>query len=279
MIPTQRYVVLNGVKYVWIRVKSGLVKSGLKDYTYALNPYVGCYHACNYCYARAYARYADVRNNWGYVVYIKENLPQILRYETRKLKPDVVGLGTVTDPYQPIEAVTKITRDSLKILLKNNFKAIIQTKSSLVIRDLDILREWKDMVEVGFTITTLDQNLSKALEPKAPPPKARVEALRKVASAGIRTWIFLGPIIPNVNDSLELIKEVLEVARETSSTIYYDWLRFKPGLEEFFKNLNINLSKYLSSDEYRLWRRRISQAILKICDELNVKCHPEFNER
>ncbi|PUA32505.1 MAG: hypothetical protein B7O98_07590 [Zestosphaera tikiterensis] len=278
MITTQHSVVLNGVKYVWIKVKSALVKSGLKDYTYALNPYVGCYHGCNYCYARAYVRYPDVRDNWGYVVYIKENLPQILRSEVRKLKPAVVGLGTTTDPYQPIEAVTKITRESLNTLLKNRFKVVIQTKSSLVIRDLDILKERKDLVELGFTITTLDQNLSRALEPRASPPKARVEALRKAASAGIRTWIFLGPIIPGVNDSPESIKEVLEVARESSSTVYYDWLRFKPGLESFFSYLNIDLSRYLSGDEYKIWRRKTSQTILKICEELNVKCASEFNE-
>ena len=89
--------------YRRIKVKQALSRSGLPDIDYALNPYAGCYHGCIYCYARAYTRYKDAAQNWGQVIYIKENIVDVLRKEVRRKKKGIVGISTITDPYQPIE--------------------------------------------------------------------------------------------------------------------------------------------------------------------------------
>jgi hypothetical protein len=131
------------VTYKRIRVKTALSKSGLYDLDYAYNPYVGCFHGCVYCYARAYVRDEEVSRNWGTVVYIKENILEVLREEVKRKPRGVVGVSTLTDPYQPIEAGEGLTRRGIQVLLQGNFKVSIQTKSPLVTRDIDILKSYR----------------------------------------------------------------------------------------------------------------------------------------
>ncbi|MEO3993220.1 MAG: radical SAM protein [Desulfurococcaceae archaeon TW002] len=265
-----------GVKYVFIRASSALSKSGLPGLDYALNPYVGCYHKCSYCYARSYCRFEEPRTHWGDVIYVKKNIVDLLKSEVRRVRSGSVGLSTITDPYQPIEALTRLVRRSLEVLLKAGFKVVIQTKSPLVLRDLDVLVPYKDSVEVGFTITSVDDSVLRNIEVRAPPPKARIRALLRARDSGLVTWVFFGPIIPGLNDDSSTIEGVVEVARETGSTLYYDWLRYKEELRNFFGVIGLSPEKYRGHD-FIAWRRSVVEELVRMCREKGVVCVPAFS--
>jgi len=262
------------VRYIRVRVRMALSRSGLYDLDYAYNPYGGCAHACRYCYARYYTPFREAAERWGEVVFIKENINEVLAREAGRLRRGTVGVSTTTDPYQPVEAEEKLTRGGLEILLSHGFRVSIQTKSPLMLRDLDLLKNFKHLVDVGFTITTLDRGVAELLEPGAPPPSSRAEALRKVASEGVETWVFLGPILRGVNDSRENVEEVALLALETGSKLYYDYLRLKPGLEAHLAPV---LEEYRDAASTSFsWRERVSETVEEVCRRLGLECAPAF---
>jgi len=214
------------LKVVEIKAKSILNKSSIGDY--CINVYVGCQHACKYCYASYYTeRIYEIKEPWGSFVLIKVNAPQLLVKEIVKKKKGVVYLSSLSDPYQPIEAKYKLTRKILEVLLRYKWPVIIQTKSTLLLRDLDLLKRF-DEIEVGFTLITLDEKKRKEFEPGASPVEARIEALKRLKKEGIKTFAFLGPIIPFTEFSeVEKLIEKLSFVDK----IYIDKLRYKPGLE------------------------------------------------
>ena len=256
-------------RIVFVKVKEALSRSGLPDLDYALNPYMGCWHSCIYCYARIYTWYREAAENWGEVIVVKENITSILGREVRYKARGVVGVGTITDAYQPVEAVYKLTRRSLEILFSAKFHASIQTKNPLILRDLDLLVENKNLVDVGFTITTLDNQVARIIEPRAPPPKARAKALETIASHGVETWVFMGPIIPGYNDDDASIEELVRLAKETNSIFYYDKLRVKDFM---LKGDHVLRSSALKSKYYN-WNKLFSK-IEHYCRIYNVKCLP-----
>ncbi len=268
------------VTYSFTRVRTALSRSGLPDIEYALNPYVGCAHGCSYCYARAYTRDAEVVSRWGSLVKIKVGLIDALLKDVVRLRPGVVGVATITDPYQPIEASEQLTRKCLAILLRSGFRVDIQTKSPLVLRDVNMLSRWRDDVEVGFTITTLSDDLASVIEPNAPPPSERAAALREVALQRISTWVFLGPIIPRVNDSESSIAEVVRLARDTGSQLIYDYLRLKPALipplAGALRKLGLNAGEILKLARSMAWLRRVSETVERVCRVEGVECVPAF---
>jgi DNA repair photolyase len=214
--------------YREISCKSALSKSGLPGLDYTLNPYTGCGHACIYCYAPATLRYAGP-DAWGTFVNVKADIPRILEKEVRTKKRGTIGISTVTDPYQPAEEKYRLTRSCLEVLLAKDFPVCIQTKSALVLRDVDLIRDFHDK-EVGFTITTLDDRLSNVIEPGASKPSERLEALRRVSAEGIPTWVFVGPMVPGILDK-ERLGELLAAVKEAgASHVMLDRLRLKPGL-------------------------------------------------
>ncbi|AKA72945.1 radical SAM protein [Saccharolobus solfataricus] len=241
-----------------IRVKSALSKSGLKELNYSLNPYLGCVFSCPYCYAPNFTPDREASENWGKVVAVKENLLEVLEREVKIYKRGVVGISTITDAYQPIEALRKLTRESLKILLKNGFRVSIQTKSPLVLRDIDVLLEYKDRVDVGFTVTSLNNKL----EPNAPPAKGRLRALEELSNEGLETWIFLGPIIQGVNDT-----EVENIIREISNIkarVIFDSFHYYRGLK--FKEGSIH------------WWVNLKNKILENCKRYSIECHEQSED-
>lgn len=203
------------------QVKSVITKSNLPDADFVLNPYVGCQHACIYCYADFMKRFTGHKGEkWGSFVDVKINAPETISQKSIK-KDSVILIGSVTDPYQPLEAKYKITRGCLERLLEFQPKLEILTKSSLVLRDLDLLKQFKDL-RIGVSVGILDEDISRKLEPYPASPKQRLETLRKLHEEGIRTYLFISPIFPEITDFRELIK---------LSKNYVD--------EVLFENLNI----------------------------------------
>jgi DNA repair photolyase len=209
--------------------KTALSPSRLRGYDYALNPYRGCQHACVYCYSPAVLR---EKRGWGSFVDVKMNLPRVLSKELKKRKRGVVGISTVTDAYQPIEKRYRVTRACLRLLLKRDFPIVIQTKSDLVLRDLDIIKEFSEK-EVGFTITTLDSDLALKYEPMASRIEDRLRALEKIAHSGIKTWVFVGPILPYLTDKDDEIEAlILRLADIGVEEVIADRLNYRRGVRE-----------------------------------------------
>lgn len=244
-------------------VKTVLQKSNLPDADYCINPYVGCLHSCVYCYARFMKRFTGHSNeNWGEFLDVKINAPDLLQSELRRKKIEkLVFLGSVTDIYQPMEKKYKITGEILKILKAHDVPIAFQTKSDLVLRDLDILREFSTC-DVGFTIITTDELIKSQFEPYSSPIGKRIEALRILHSEGIGTYVFIGPILPRLTDLEDIIEKVEDFVdgvmaetlnircgnwRDIEKVLQHDFPDLLPGYKELIKN-----SKYWDKTETKL---------------------------
>lgn len=178
-----------------VTCRSILTKSGIPGADYCVNPYVGCSHACVYCYATFMMRFTNHEEPWGTFVDARVNSPEVLRRQLKTARRGQVMVSSVTDAYQPIEVKHRLTRRCLEALRERQFPVGILTKSPLVLRDIDLFRGFES-IEVGLTITTDDERMRRIFEPKAPPIMARVNALRKLREQGIRTYVFIGPLLP-----------------------------------------------------------------------------------
>jgi DNA repair photolyase len=203
-----------GVKTVL--AKSILQRSRLPGIGYVINPYTGCVHGCVYCYARFMKRFTDHPEPWGCFLDAKINAPEILRRQLdRRRKPltDCVFLSSVTDPYQRPEEKFELTRRILEILLERDIPVSILTKSDLVLRDLDILERFTDGT-VGMSMGIVDDGWAKALEPRASPPSARLEALRTLHDHKISTYAFVSPFLPGISDIQRIVRALSGAADE-----------------------------------------------------------------
>jgi DNA repair photolyase len=178
-----------------IKAKSILTKSGIPGAHYCINPYTGCAHGCKYCYASFMKRFTNHTEPWGSFVDVKINAPDLLKRQIKRSKKGTIIISSVTDPYQPLEVRYELTRKCLEELIPYQFSVDILTKSPLVRRDIDLFKQFKD-IEVGITITTNDERIRKIFEPKAPPVEARIQTIKKLHEARIRTYVFIGPILP-----------------------------------------------------------------------------------
>lgn len=225
-----------GIKIIEVKSKSSLVKSKLCDF--AINPYLGCGHGCRYCYASMIMqRWHHQGEEWGSFVEVRVNTPENVEREIRGKEGMSIYISSMTDAYQPVEEKYMLTRRTLEVLLNHEKRLFgkqlsitIQTKSDLVLRDLDILRQFKD-IEVGITVTTLEDEVSATFEPLAPPPMRRIEALKQLNENKVKTYAFFGPVIPGVADSLEKIVEILRAVEKTATRkVYVDVLNYFPYL-------------------------------------------------
>ena len=172
----------------------------------SVNPYRGCEHGCIYCFARPTHAWLGLSAGLDFETRLiaRPEADQVLEKELRHraYTPQVIAIGTNTDPYQPIEKTHEITRNCLKVLDKYNHPVAIVTKGTLIERDLDILAGMakRGLVRVGISITTLDPKLSRKLEPRAPPPKRRLAIIRALSRAGVPVRIMTSPIIPGLTD-------------------------------------------------------------------------------
>jgi DNA repair photolyase len=249
------------VKIYETRVKTALSPSRIPGLNYALNPYIGCLHGCLYCYAVDYTK-GPPAASWGSVVYVKKNLVEVLKREAVKKPRGAVGVSTITDPYQPPEAKYKITRSAVETLGQLGYRISIQTKSALVIRDVDLFKKYN--VDVGITITTL-KDKARILEPLAAHPLARAKALEKLAEAGVERWIFYGPVVPGFNDKPSDIEEVVALAYSIDATVYFDKYRPKP-------RAHMRLSKLYRVEASETWWREVAKAAGEICKKYGARC-------
>jgi DNA repair photolyase len=229
-----------------------------KVYPYVINPYTGCQHACSYCYARFMKRFTGHKEPWGEFVDVKIKAADLLRVEIIKKKVGRVWISGVCDPYQPLEAQYKLTRQCLEILAQNSWPVTIQTRSPLVLRDTDILKEAPDF-EVGFSVTTADDSIRELFEPHAPPIDDRLKALDELHKAGIRTYAMIAPMLPGAEGLGELLKgKVDHVLIDRMNYHYADWVYRKYGLED-----------KLTADFFQRTGREVAHA----CEESGIACN------
>ena len=211
-----------------IECKSILNRSGLADY--ALNPYVGCEHGCRYCYGRFMMRYTKHREPWGRFVDVKMNGPRVLMKQAKRLPVGRVFISSVCDGWQALEEKYGITRTCLAILLANGFPITILTKSALVCRDLDLMKG-RPGVELGATLTTLDEGLRRIFEPRSSCGMERLSLLEQAKAKDITTYAFLGPIMPYLFDTEENLRGLIAAFRDVGvDWIYLDLLNPRPGV-------------------------------------------------
>lgn len=229
-----------------------LSKSKVSDYT--INPYTGCEHGCTYCYARFMKRYTGHTEQWGEFVDVKTNAPTLLQREIEKKRPGRVWISGVCDPYQPIEKKYGITRVCLEILLKHGWPVTIQTKSPLVLRDLELLRGFSDL-EVGLTITTSEEEIRKIFEPHSPSIEERIETLEKLHSSGLKTYAMIAPLLPKAEGLVTQLSEKVDyVLIDKMNYHYADWVYKKYRLQyamtgNFFAQKKMELSRAFEKEE------------------------------
>jgi DNA repair photolyase len=237
------------IEFRAMQVRSVLNKSvskRLQWLAYSINPYRGCEFGCKYCYARYTHEFlapgvdgsregsdemaelptARLRDPEVFerIIFLKQNAAWLLERDLRRVDPEQeIAIGTATDPYQPIERKARITRSLLEVFArKQGYRLGIVTKSNLIERDIDLLREigMRNTLSVHLTITTLDAVLARKLEPRAPRPDLRLSAVRRLREAGIRTGILCCPLLPGITDSERAIDAMAEAAAQADASFF-----------------------------------------------------------
>lgn len=234
-----------------IHARSLLNKSKIFDY--CLNPYTGCQVGCRYCYARLFIpRYSGHSESWGTFVDVKVNAVEVLRRQLRRTRRGVVWISSVCDPYQPLERRLQLTRRLLKVLLEFDFPINIQTKNALVLRDLDLFLGFEE-IEVGLTITTENESIARLFEPGASPVKERIEALGKLKQAGLRTFAFLGPLLPGSPERL------IGLLEGKVDQVFIDRMNYLPAVIGFYRQHG--LEKYAKDSFFLEQKERLLRAL------------------
>jgi len=213
-----------------IYARSILSRSQVFDYV--VNPYIGCQHGCTYCYARSIKRFTRHEEPWGQFIDIKINAPALLIKQIGKAARGRVWVSGLCDPYQPLEGRYELTKKCLEILIEHDWPVTVQTKSPLVLRDLNLLKQ-SSQIEVGLSVTTADDEIRKLFEPGAPPIQERLKALEQMRAAGIKTYAMVAPLLPGAGElPLQLDGKVDYVLVDRMNYHYADWAYRKYHLEE-----------------------------------------------
>lgn len=254
--------------------KTAASPSGLPGLNWALNPYRGCGHACSYCYAQDVTRF-EMGRPWGEVVEVKVNFVATLKKQLAKKPKGTFGLGTVTDPYQALEAEFRLSRGCLKELRTAGLPVSVLTKSDLVLRDIDLITGW-DGAEVGVSIGIVDDDFASAIEPGAPRPSRRFDALRRLTESGVDTYVMAAPIIPGVCDSEGSLRTLVEKTAENGvKRIMWDKFNPKriasPRLKRALSSLSVELTE---ADD--AWIASVRSTLLDECRRNGVDLSDAF---
>jgi DNA repair photolyase len=256
-------------------------KRGLR-FAHSINPYRGCEFGCRYCYARYTHEFMELRDPLAFerLIFLKQNAAWLLEQELRHIKPDEeVALGTATDPYQPIERRARITRSLLEVFSRHSgYRLGIVTKSKLIERDIDLLVEIAkhNSLVVHITITTPDAELARLLEPRAPRPDLRFEAVRHLRDAGLRVGILCCPLLPGITDSEEALDGMARRAAAAGASFFAaNPLFLKPCsrptylsfVREHFPALEADYARRFDDADFaaNLYREQMAQMVERAC--------------
>jgi DNA repair photolyase len=249
-------------RFYEVRAKSILNRvpeASQMPFRWTINPYRGCTHACKYCFARPTHRYLDfdAGRDFEREIVVKVNAPERLRAELARpsWKGEHIALGTNTDPYQWVEGRYKLMQGIWEAMRDAANPCSVLTKSPLVLRDLEMLKEVAAVTEfsAAFSVPTLDERAWRATEPHTPHPKARLEAVAELTRAGIQTGVLVAPLMPGINDSPEQVEPILELAQQAGAAyvtsiplhlrgevrdVFFGWLaQQRPDLVERYERL------------------------------------------
>jgi len=259
-----------------IKAKSIVVKSGL-DTDYVINPYVGCMHNCIYCYARFMKRFTNHPEPWGDFVDVKINAPDLIPENTDKYKGKSILMSSVTDSYHPIEIKYKITRKILKKLIPLQPNLEILTKSDLVLRDIDLLKQFKNC-RVIFSLSFLNEKQRKQLEPLACSSEKRIKALKELKRKGVKTALFISPIFPEITDWEKIILKTKDFNKEYWFENLNPYFAIRENVTRFLKKNKPKLIKKYneiwSGNDY--WNDE-KKKIKRFCKNNKIICKIYFH--
>ncbi len=268
-----------GVEFHEVRARSALNRvpaMARLGFSYTVNPYRGCTHACTFCFARPTHRYLDLdpRQDFERQIVVKVNLPEVLRAELRRPSwaREHVALGTNTDPYQWVEGRYRITRGVWEELLAARNPCSILTKSPLLLRDLDLFKQLSERTDfrADLSIPTLDHKAWRLTEPGTPDPRKRIEAIAELNAAGVKVGVLVAPLMPGINDSPGQVAEILRLCGEAGAdsigglglhlrgelkAIFFDWLsEHRPDLLPRYRRLYARGGDLPQAERKRLGR-------------------------
>lgn len=246
------------------RVKDYLNKTKLSNLDYVINPYVGCPHKCLYCYAAYMSSFSKHSEEWGEFIDIKCTSKKI---NTFKIKNKKVMVSTVTDPYNSFEAKYEVTRKIMEQLVNSEAYISVVTKSNLVLRDIDVFKRMKH-VEVAISLSTLDEVLRQKLEPNSSSIAERIETLKELKCNGIKTVVFVAPIIPMITD----FKNIIEQTKEFVDEYWFDKLSLRTSFKT--KMFNFIENEYPSYKPLynEIYNQKNSQYFDKITEDIKQYC-------
>jgi DNA repair photolyase len=287
------------VEYFTLPVRSLLNRCTSRrqmPFTWTINPYRGCEFACKYCYARYTHEFMEMRDGLEFEqkIYAKQHAAELLRQELRRVKPgEEIAIGTATDPYQPIEKKLEITRAILQELARHSALELgIVTKSSMIVRDIDLLLTIaeRNRIAVNFTVTTTDADLARILEPRAPRPDLRLEALARLREAGIPAGVICAPVLPGITDSPAQLEAVVRAAAAAKANhIYANPLFLKPCSEAvFLPFLKEHFPRLVPEYQQRfkdraflpsVYRKKISELVARLRSKYGIQNHSDWTRR
>ena len=266
---------------------SRVVSNRNLPFTWAINPYRGCEFACKYCYARYTHEFMELRDGVDFEqkIFVKQHTAGLLRQELKKVKAgESIAIGTATDPYQPAERRFEVTRAILEELARHSGLEIgIVTKSNLIVRDVEILRRIAEQNElfVNLTITTVNAELARKLEPRAPRPDLRLETVRQLNLAGIDAGVICAPVLPEITDAPKDLEALVSAAGEAGAKYIFAnplFLKpcsaavFMPFLEQHFPALVEIYSKRYHGRAFlpAAYGRRLSQLMARLRQKYGI---------
>jgi DNA repair photolyase len=232
-----------GINFHEVRAKSALnkVPGDYLPFDWTINTFRGCVHACTFCFARNTHTYLDLDagRDFEREIVVKVNVPELLRAELARpsWKRELVAIGTNTDPYQWAESHYRFMPPIIEALRDSETPLSVLSKSPLPLRDLDLYLELAEVadVSVNFSVPTLDEKIWRETEPHTPHPRKRLEAVAKFNEAGIPSGVLVAPLMPGINDSPELVEEIVSIAEEAGATFVNGIaLHLRPGVKEVF---------------------------------------------
>lgn len=263
-----------------IKAKSIIVKSKLPGIDFVINPYIGCMHGCIYCYARFMKTYTGHEESWGHFVDVKINAPDLIPQNTDKYKNKSILISSVTDPYHPVEIRYRLTRKILEKLIPLQPNLNILTKSDLVLRDIDLIKQFKNRL-VAISLSFLDKRLTKQLEPLAVLAEKRIKVLEKFYKMRIKNALFISPIFPEVTDWQKIITKTKKFTNEYWFENLNPYFSVQDNIINFLKkNYPELISKYkkIWTEKNNYWDKE-QKNIRRFCKNNKLICKIYFHHK